>query len=85
MMALFHHCLCQMGIILGFLHQIHHQSPFLNNLNKPNKILTKSVLFISDSNLDNPILDKQGLPLLVHLSNIGYKVFFVFLTITMYK
>jgi len=38
----------------------------------------KSIIFLSDSNLDNPILHKQGLPLLVHLSSIGYKVFFVF-------
>lgn len=38
----------------------------------------KSIIFLSDSNLDNPILHKQGLPLLVHLSNIGYKVFFAF-------
>ena len=33
----------------------------------------KSIIFLSDSNLDNPILHKQGLPLLVHLSSIGYK------------
>jgi glycosyltransferase involved in cell wall biosynthesis len=38
----------------------------------------KSIIFISDSSLDNPILHKQGLPLLVHLSSKGYKVFFVF-------
>jgi len=40
----------------------------------------KSIIFLSDGNLDNPILHKQGLPLLVHLSSIGYKVFFVFFT-----
>ena len=38
----------------------------------------KSIIFLTDSNLDNPILHKQGLPLLVHLSSIGYKVFFAF-------
>ncbi|MGB5894930.1 MAG: glycosyltransferase [Ignavibacteriaceae bacterium] len=38
----------------------------------------KSIIFLSDSNLDNPILHKQGLPLLIHLSKMGYKVFFVF-------
>jgi len=40
----------------------------------------KSIIFLSDGNLDNPILHKQGLPLLVHLSNVGYKVFFTFFT-----
>jgi glycosyltransferase involved in cell wall biosynthesis len=40
----------------------------------------KSIIFLSNSNLDNPILHKQGLPLLLHLSKTGYKVFFVFFT-----
>jgi len=46
-------------------------------LNKANKMLTNSILFISDSSIQNPIIHSQGIPLLLHAVTQGMECYLI--------